>query len=201
MPTSEAATATAAPAVMARAGLLRVVAHGDRRADQHGEHEQGAETLDGHRHRGREQDEQREPREAGPDAGGRGAGRIEGDRGEGPVERGQHRAAEREEERGGHEVAVRHAERIAEQELLEPLRSVRRERQQGAEADQPGDRDRSAGIGPHARVARGERDQGGRDERAAGGAEQQRRAGERGEHQPREQSVRERLRAVARAAR
>ena len=177
MPTTEAATATAAPAVMARgracAARARTATGG---ADQHREHEQRAEPLDGHRHRGGEQDEQREPHEAGPDAGGRGAGRVEGERGERAVERGQRRAAEHEQERGGHEVAAGHAERIAEEELLEPLRRVRREREQGAEADQPGDRDRGAGVGPDARVARGERDQRGGHERAAGRAEQQRRA-------------------------
>ena len=36
------------------AGLRGAGAHGDRRADQHGEHEQRAEPLDGHRHRGGE---------------------------------------------------------------------------------------------------------------------------------------------------
>ena len=87
-------------------------------------------------------------------------------------------------------------ERVAEEELLEPLRRVGGEREQGAEAHEPGHRDGRAGVGADARVARRERDQRGRHERAAGGAEQQRRAGERGEHQAGQQPVRERLGAV-----
>jgi len=170
--------------------------HGHRRPDQHRQHQEGAEALDRHRHRGREQDEQHEAGEAGPGARGGGAGRVEGDRGKGTMKCGQCRATEHEQERRRHEVAVRHAERIAEEELLEPLRSVRSEGEERAEADQAGDSDRGAGVRPDARVARRERDQGGGHERAAGGAEQERRAGEGREHQPREQPVGQGLGAV-----
>ena len=56
-------------------------------------------------------------------------------------------------------------------------------------------------VVPSARIARGEGDQGGGHERAAGGAEQERRAGERREHQTGKEPVRERLRGCRRAAR
>ena len=49
----------------------------------------------------------------------------------------------------------------------EPLRRVGREREQRAEAEQAGDRDRGGGVRADALVARGERDQDRRDGDAA----------------------------------
>ena len=60
--------------------------------------------------------------------------------------------------RGG-EVAVGDPERVAEQQLLQALGRVRRERQQRPEPDQAGDRHGRAGVGPDARVARRQGDQ------------------------------------------
>ena len=112
---------------------------------------------------------------------------------------GQRGAAEREQRRRGHQVAVGHTERVAEQQLLEPLGRVGRERQQRTEADEAGHRHGRARVRADARVAGGEGDQHGGHERAAGGAEQERRPGKRREHQTREQPVRERLGAVGQA--
>ena len=65
MPTAPAATASAAPASIALPGWS-VAADGDRRCDEHGEHEQRARAL--HRHGDGEcqQDEQREPQHGRP---------------------------------------------------------------------------------------------------------------------------------------
>ena len=98
--------------------------------------------------------------------------------------------------RGRDEVGVGHAERVAEEQLLEPLRRVRGEREQRAEAHQARDHHGGAGLRADALVARGERDQRRGHERPAGRAEQQRGAGQRGEHEPGQQPVRERLGGV-----
>jgi len=180
-------------------GGARVVPHGERRPDQHRQHEQSAETLDGHGHGGREQHEQDEPQQGGAQAGRRGAAGVEGHRRERAVQGHEGGAAEHEEARGCGKVAVGDPERIAEEQLLQPLRRVRRQREQRAEPDQAGDRHGGAGVRADARVARGERDQRGGHQRPAGGAEQERSAGERREHQPWEEAVRERLRAVGKA--
>ena len=84
-------------------------------------------------------------------------------------------------------------EQVAEQQLLEPRRRLRREREQRARAEQRRDRHGDAEVGADPLVARRERDRAGGDERAAGGAEHERGAGERGEHEPGQQPVAHRL--------
>ena len=101
--------------------------------------------------------------------------------------------ADHGEHRGRHEVRVGHAERVAEQQLLEALRRVGAERQQRAEAHQAGDHHAGGGLRADARVAGRDGDQRGGHRHAAGRPEQQRRPGERGEHEPRQEPVRERL--------
>ena len=112
------------------------------------------------------------------------------------MEGGERGAAEHEQRGGRDQVAVGDPERVAEQQLLQPLRRVGREREQRAEAHEAGHRHRRAGVRADAGVARGEGDQRGGHERAARGAEEERRARERGEHEPGEEAVRERLGAV-----
>ena len=136
---------------------------------------------------------------AGPKADRRGAAGVEGHRRERAVQGHQGGAAEHEQGRGRDQVAVGDPERIAEEQLLEPLRRVRRQREQRAEPDQAGDRHGGAGVRADARVARRERDQRGGHQRPAGGAEQERSAGERREHQAGQEAVRERLGAVGEA--
>ncbi len=105
-------------------------------------------------------------------------------------------AAQHEQHRRRGQVAVGDPERVPEQQLLEPLRGVGRERQQRAEPHQAGDRHGGAGVRADARVARREGDQRSGHERSAAGAEQERRARERREHEAGEEAVRERLGAV-----
>ena len=197
MPTTPASTATAAPPSIARPGVRACRRTASGGADQHGEHEQRAEALDRHGHRRGEQHEQDEPQQrpgAGPAAAAPAGSNATADSGRCRATSAAPPSAS--SSAGGDQVAVGHAQRVAEQELLEPLRRVGREREQRSEAHEAGHRHGRAGVGPDARVARGEGDQRGGHERAARGAEQQRRAGERREHEAREQPVRERLGAV-----
>ena len=95
--------------------------------------------------------------------------------------------------RGGEQVGAGDAEQVAEQQLLEPRRHLGREREQRAGAEQRGDGHGDAEVGADPLVARRERDRAGGDERAPGGADHQRRAGQRGEHEPGQQPVAHRL--------
>ena len=199
MPAMPASPATAAAASIAQAGRRHVAADRDGRGHQCGEHEQSAKALNGHGHGRGEQDEQGEPQEGRPQPEGGRAGGIERGGGERSPERHERSATNGHEHRGGHEVAAGHPERIAEQQLLKALRRVGSEGEQRPEADEPGDRDGCPGVGGDIRVARGERDQRGRDDRPARGAEQQRRPGQPGQHQAGQQAVRERLSGVGQA--
>ena len=97
-------------------GGARVMPHGQRRAYQHREHEQGAQALHGDGHGGGEQHEEDEPERGWAQARGRGAGGVEGDGGERPVERHERGAAEHEQERprrGGRRRSRRAGRRTA----------------------------------------------------------------------------------------
>jgi len=144
-----------------------VIPHGQRRSDQHREHEQGPESLDRHGHRGREQDEQDEAHHGGAQARRRGTGGVEGHGRERPVERDERRSAQHKQGCRGGQVAVGHAERVAEQQLLQSLRRLRRQREQRSEPNQTGHSHGGARVRADARVARGERDQRSRHERPA----------------------------------
>ena len=100
------------------------------------------------------------------------------------------------EQRGGHQIGIRDPERIPEQELLEPLRGVGRQRQEGTEPHQAGDHHARPGLGADPLVPAGHGDQAGRHEHADPAAEQQRGAGQRREHEAGEQPVGQRLRCV-----
>jgi len=167
-----------------------VMPHGERRANQHRQHQQGAEPLHRHSHRRCEQHEQYEPDGRRPQACRSSAAGVEGHRRERAVQGHERGATQHQQNRRGGQVAVGDPERIAEQQLLQSLRGVRRKREQRAEPHQAGDRHGGAGVRADARVARGEGDQRGGHERAAGGAQQQRRAGERCEHQTGQEAVR-----------
>jgi hypothetical protein len=104
--------------------------------------------------------------------------------------------ARREQKPGRDQVGVGHTQRIAEEQLLEPLGALRDECEQRSEAHEPGYGHGRAGVRADALVASGEGEQRGGDDRAARRAEQERRAGDRREHEPWEQPVRERLSAV-----
>jgi hypothetical protein len=95
------------------------------------------------------------------------------------------------------QVARRDAEQVAEQQLAEPRRDGRREGEQRAEAEQRADDDRDRGVAAQALVAARQRDRGRRQHHPAGRPEQQRQAGQRGQHQAREHPVRNRLGGVA----
>ena len=105
-------------------------------------------------------------------------------------------SASGQQHRGRDQVTGRHPERVAEQKLLEPLRRLGRECEQRAQSDQPRDRHGGPSVGPGARISRREGDQCCGDDCSARGSEQQGRVGQPGEHQPGEESVRQRLRAV-----
>ena len=163
-------------------------------ADQHGQHEQRAEPLDRDSHRGGQQDEQGEPHGARADAERRRRPR----RRTRVAESGRWSAASaappRTSSSGGRErSASGHAERVAEQQLLEPLRRVGGEREQRAEAHKAGDRDAVPVSGPTRASRAANAISAAATSRAAGGAEQQRSAGQRGEHQAGQQAVRQRL--------
>ena len=97
------------------------------------QHQQAAQPLDGHRQRRGQQAQQRQPharrarrRAAAAPAGSKATAR------ERAVQRQQRRAADHGQRRRRDQVGVGHAERVAEQQLLEARRGVGRERQQAA---------------------------------------------------------------------
>ena len=137
IPTNPASTATAAPPSIARAGVRACWRTASGGADQHGEHQQRAESLNRHCHRRGEQHEQDESHQGRAQARRRCARWVERHRRQRAVEGHERGAAEREQHARGDQVAVGHSERVAEQELLEPLRRIGRERQQRAEAQRP----------------------------------------------------------------
>ena len=98
---------------------------------------------------------------------------------------------------GGHQVGVGHAERVAEEQLLQALGRVGRERQQRPEPHQPGDHHAGGRLRADARIARATPISTAATATPPDGAEQERGAGQGGEHQAREQSVGERLGGVA----
>jgi len=182
-------------------GRASVLSHRERRSDQHREHEQRAEPLDRDGHGGCQQHEEYQANERGTEPrGGRTPG-VEGHRGQRAVQGEQREAAQAEQRGGRDEIAFGHPQRVAEEQLLEALRRVWRQREQRAEADQTRDRHGGARVRADARVASGERDQRGGRERAARGAKQDRGARERGDHEAGQEPVGERLRAVGEALR
>jgi hypothetical protein len=109
-------------------------------------------------------------------------------------ERHHHR---RGEQRGLGDVAARHAQEVAEQQLAQARGDLGRECEQRAEPEQAGDRDGHAGVAAQPLVAAGERDRAGGHEHPSRTPEQQRRACERGEDEPGQHAVSERLGGVA----
>ena len=77
MPTAPEDEPTTAAAQHRRRGAVGSAPHGDRRGHEHGQHQQAAEPLDGHRHGRGEEHEERERHEPGPRSERRRAGRIE----------------------------------------------------------------------------------------------------------------------------
>jgi hypothetical protein len=104
-----------------------------------------------------------------------------------------------EQREGGRrdQIAVAHGEGIAEQELLEPLGSVRGKSEQGPQPQHPGDHHSGRGVRAYALVPSGHGDEDCRQPHARRRPEQERRPRKRGHYQPRQQSVGERLRSVA----
>ncbi len=105
-------------------------------------------------------------------------------------------AARQRQRAGGRQVGAGHAQRIAEQQLLQPRRGVGPQRQQHAEPERAADHDGGGRVRPDPAVARGQRhgQRGHRD--PAGGAQDQRRARQGGHHQPGQEPVGQRLRGV-----
>ena len=172
----------------------------DAGATRTADHQQVAEALDGDEQREREQHEQREVDDE------RRARRAPG-----ALVRSKPTASSRPcssasaprtttaSPAASAQVGVRHAEHVAEEQALQPGRRGGREREQDAGAEERRDHDGDGGVAPDGRHLPGERDRERRDEQARGAAEQQRQAGERGDDQPRQQRVRQRLRAVGEA--
>ena len=96
-----------------------------------------------------------------------------------------------------HQVGGGDAEQVAEQQLLEPRRRLGREREHARRAPNSAE---TATATPTSAPIRSSRATSaiaaGGDERPAGGAEHQRRAGQRGDHEPGQQSVAHRLGGV-----
>jgi hypothetical protein len=127
----------------------------------------------------------------------RGADGIERHGREGTVESDQRGTARDGEDGRRDQVGVAHAEGVSEEELLQPLRRLGRERQQGAKAEHAGDHYPGGRLRADSLVAPGKRDQPGSDQHTAARAEQQRQAGQGSDHQSGQQPVRERLGRVA----
>ena len=175
------------------AGGVRVSAHGHRRRHESRQHQEGAEPLHGHGDRDCQQQEQCHAHEQRAESERRGAFAVEGEGLERAVQRGQHEHAEAEQGCRSHRVRVGHPQWIAEQQLGQALGRVRREGQQRAEPDQPGHRDRGTGIRADSLVPRGQRDHQRGGQRPRGRAQQERGPGQRGQHEPGQEPVCERL--------
>ena len=144
------------------------------------------------RHRGGQQHRGARSRMARPRPSGRGAGGVERDGGERAVEGGEHGAAGQASDRGGRQVAVATPSGS-------PNRSSSRRCGVSGVSASSAPRPTSpvtataVALGPDARVARRDDDQHGRDRDARRPRPTERRAGQRGEHEAREQPVGERL--------
>ena len=166
---------------------------------EHGEHQQAAEPLHRHRERGGEQHQQREPHRA-PARRQRAApprGRTRRRAAGGAARPGRRRRAAAERRRGG-QVGVAHAERIAEQQLLQARRGVRATGPAARRARTCPVTTTAVAVSAPIRSSRAaSATSAAATATPRAGAEQQRRAGQRGQHQAGQQAVRQRLRRVA----
>ena len=192
-------TATAAPASIAARGLRARPRTATAGATSTASTSRLPEALDGHRQRRGQHEQQRQAHargRAGPAAAapaGSNATAVSGRcsaTSAAPPSDGQ--------DRGGGQVRVAHPERVAEQQLLEARGGVGRERQQPAEAEHARHHHGGGRVGADALVAAGERHERRRPPPRPRPAPSSSGApGERGQHEPGQQAVRQRLGRVA----
>ena len=121
---------------------------------------------------------------------------VEPDEREPPVP-GRQRHHDAARERARHrEVAGVDAEQVAEEQLLQPRRRGGRQREHPAQPEQRRDADRDADVARQAPVGGDERDPGRRHQHAPERAQHERRADQRGDDEPGQHPVADRLRRV-----
>ena len=159
MPATPASAPTAPPGDDGLCRIRHVAPDSERRRDDRRQREQGAEALDRDADGSGEQHGERHAQRFRPHAERGRADRVEDERRERTVKRREREAAGHDQRPCRRDVARGGRQRLAEQQLAEPLRGVGREREQRAEAQQRGDRGGRGRLEPDPLVTRRQCDQ------------------------------------------